>query len=149
MNEHNENKGEDPLRRPIGWWLRHVDGLLDLGFEATLGAQNVTRREWQILNGLAQGTPAAELLDSLNVFEDDGVHDALAGLVLRGWLRTGADNGAVDIADAGRMQHERISAEVRTMRTSVTQGLSAEDYRALVTGLARIAQNLERLIAGR
>ncbi|MBA3339785.1 MAG: winged helix-turn-helix transcriptional regulator [Geodermatophilaceae bacterium] len=142
---------DDPLRRPIGWWLKHVDGLLDLGFEATLGAQGVSRRQWQILNGLAEGTPAEELLESLTVFGDedgvdDGVHDALAGLVLRGWLRTGPDGDALEITDAGRTEQERISAEVLTLRKSVTEGMSADDYRAVVTGLARMAENLDQMI---
>lgn len=61
---------DDPLRQPIGWWLKHVDGPLDLGFETALGAADVSRRQWQILNGLAEGRPAKELLDSLTVFED-------------------------------------------------------------------------------
>lgn len=153
---------DDPLSRPLGWWLKHVDGLLDLGFEATLGAQDVSRRQWQILNGLAEGTPAAELLDSLTVFgDDDGVHDALAGLVLRGWIRTGPDSdalpetetetetvaGSVTITDAGRAQHQLLSEEVRAMRASVSDGLSPEDYQAVVSGLARMAENLERRLA--
>jgi len=146
------------LRRPIGWWLKHVDGLLDLGFEATLGAQDVSRRQWQILNGLAEGTPAAELLDSLTVFgDDDGVHEALAGLALRGWIRSGPDSealpetgtvaGPVTITDAGRAQHQLLSEEVRAMRASVSDGLSPEDYQAVVSGLARMAENLERRLA--
>jgi DNA-binding MarR family transcriptional regulator len=144
---------DDPLRRPIGWWLKHVDALLDVAFEATLGAQQVSRRQWQILNGLAGETPAADLIASLTVFEDaDGVRAALAGLIERGWLRTGAStsgasDASVELSGEGREQHTRIAAEVRAMRTSVTDGLSAEDYRALVTGLARMAENLERRLA--
>ncbi len=161
---------DNPLRRPIGWWLKHLDGLLDLGFEATLGAQDVSRRQWQILNGLIEGTPPAELLASLTVFEESGgVHEALASLVERGWLHSGhridRNIGAasaetsdvppaetsevphVELTDEGRRQHARIAEEVRAMRTSVTEGLSADDYRAVVTGLARMAENLERRLA--
>ncbi len=169
---------DDPLRRPIGWWLKHLDGLLDLGFEATLGVQDVSRRQWQILNGLSEGTPPSELLASLTVFEESGgVHEALASLVERGWLCSGpathvsisaapANTGDaspveatgrsrvettemthVELTVEGRQQHAFIGAEVRAMRTSVTEGLSADDYRAVVTGLARMAENLERRLA--
>lgn len=144
---------DDPLRRPIGWWLKHVDGLLDLGFEATLGVQRVSRRQWQILNGLAEGTPAAELLQSLTVFEDaQGVQAGVTGLLERGWVRTGASNAgasdtAVELTDQGREQHTRVATQIRAMRNSVTDGLSAEDYRAVVAGLARMAENLERMLA--
>ncbi len=168
---------DDPLRRPIGWWLKHVDGLLDLVFEAALGAQDVTRRQWQILNGLSEGTPPAELLASLTVFEESGgVHEALASLVERGWLHSGhrmnrdigtapaaasdeppvgatgtrvetSETPHVELTDEGRRQHARIAEGIRAMRTSVTEGLSADDYRAVVTGLARMAENLERRLA--
>ena len=145
---------DDPLRRPIGWWLKQVDGLLDLGFEATLRAADVSRRQWQILNGLAEGMPAKELLDSLTVFEDaTGVQAAAEALDERGWVDIGdanevASDGAVQLSDEGREQHARISAEVRVMRTAVTDGLSEEDYSAVVSGLARMAANLERRLAG-
>jgi len=169
---------DDPLRRPIGWWLKHLDGLLDLGFGATLGVQDVSRRQWQILNGLSEGTPPSELLASLTVFEESGgVHEALASLVERGWLHSGhrmdrnigtapadasdappidatgtsrgetSETPLVELTNEGRRQHARIAEEIRAMRTSVTEGLSADDYRAVVTGLARMAENLERRLA--
>ena len=144
---------EDPPPRPLGWWLKHVDALLDRSFEATIRARNVSRRQWQILNGLAEGTPAKELLDSLTVFESAaGVQAALDALDRRGWVNIGdaddvASDGAVQLSDEGREQHAHISADVRAMRTAVTEGLSADDYRAVVSGLARIADNLERRLA--
>lgn len=55
--------------------------------------------------------------------------------------------GAVQLSDEGHEQHARISAEVRAMRTAVTDGLSEEGYRAVVTGRAQIAANLERRLA--
>ncbi|CAN5412704.1 MarR family winged helix-turn-helix transcriptional regulator [soil metagenome] len=144
---------DDPLRRPIGWWLKHVDGLLDRSFETILGAEDLSRRQWQILNGLAEGTPGKELLDSLTVFQDaTGVQAALEPLDQRGWVTIGdaddvARDGAVQLSDEGREQHTRILAEIRAMRTAVTDGLSEQDYRAVVSGLARMAENLDRLLA--
>lgn len=66
-------------------------------------------------------------------------------------MRTGASNaGAATrqwLTDQGREQHTRVATQIRAMRNSVTDGLSAEDYRAVVAGLARMAENLERMLA--
>ena len=40
-------------RRPIGFWLKLVDRLLDKRLDETLG--DLTRRHWQVLNVLQQG----------------------------------------------------------------------------------------------
>ena len=44
-------------RRPIGFWLKLVDRLIDEGFDAVLGDAGLTRRHWQVLN-LLQTEPA-------------------------------------------------------------------------------------------
>ena len=44
-------------RRPIGFWLKLVDRLIDEGFDAVLGDAGLTRRHWQVLN-LLQAEPA-------------------------------------------------------------------------------------------
>jgi hypothetical protein len=31
-------------RRPIGYWIKHLDGLIEAAFERTLAGQGVTRR---------------------------------------------------------------------------------------------------------
>lgn len=36
-------------RRPIGYWLKHLDGLIEAAFSRTLAGQGVTRRHWQAL----------------------------------------------------------------------------------------------------
>ncbi len=37
---------------PIGYWLKHLDGLIGGNFERTLAGEGVTRRRWQALNTL-------------------------------------------------------------------------------------------------
>lgn len=60
-------------RQPIGYWLKHLDRLIDEAFERTLGADGLTRRHWQVLNTLAGGTStAASLAVALQPFVDDG-----------------------------------------------------------------------------
>lgn len=37
---------------PIGYWLKHLDGLIGGNFERTLAGEGVTRRRWQALDAL-------------------------------------------------------------------------------------------------
>lgn len=39
--------------KPIGWWLKEVDRLLEASFDQLLAADNLTRRQWQALNAAA------------------------------------------------------------------------------------------------
>ena len=41
-------------RQPIGYWLKHLDRLIDRAFEQSLGASNLSRRHWQVLNTLIE-----------------------------------------------------------------------------------------------
>jgi hypothetical protein len=41
-------------RRPIGYWLKHLDGLLEGAFDRTLAGQGVTRRHWAGAEHLAR-----------------------------------------------------------------------------------------------
>ncbi|MEO6088324.1 MAG: MarR family transcriptional regulator, partial [Umezawaea sp.] len=68
--------------KPIGYWLKHLDELIDTAFEAALG--DVQRREWQVLNVLAVGeTDEAGVVAALRPFSLEG---ALERLVGQGWV---------------------------------------------------------------
>jgi hypothetical protein len=41
-------------RRPIGYWLKHLDGLIEAAVERALAGQGVTRRHGQALNTLQE-----------------------------------------------------------------------------------------------
>jgi hypothetical protein len=59
----------DQDRRPIGYWLKHVDRLIEGAFDRTLADERLTRRHWQVLNTL-QASPAsrAEIGKALEPF---------------------------------------------------------------------------------
>jgi hypothetical protein len=44
-------------RRPIGYWLKHLDRLIEDTFERTLSMEGLTRRHWQVLNTLERTIP--------------------------------------------------------------------------------------------
>ena len=41
--------------RPIGYWLKHLDRLIEATFDRTLADVGLGRRHWQTLNTLAGG----------------------------------------------------------------------------------------------
>ena len=51
-------------QRPIGFWLKLVDNLIDEQFAKTLDEHGVTRMQWQLLNVLARGAASVEMLDA-------------------------------------------------------------------------------------
>ena len=45
----------DAEDRPLGYWLKQVDRLLDDAFDRVLRDEGVTRRHWHVLNVLRRG----------------------------------------------------------------------------------------------
>ena len=50
--------------RPIGFWLKLVDRMIDEQFASTLEEHGVTRRQWQLLNILARENATVQQLDT-------------------------------------------------------------------------------------
>ena len=48
--------------KPIGWWLKELDRLLEASFEQVLAADGLTRRQWQALNAAAGPESVASAL---------------------------------------------------------------------------------------
>jgi hypothetical protein len=133
--------------RPIGWWVKRLDELLEQVVEHALAGAGLTRRHWQVLNQLAAGiTDPAALTASLAPFAGSADLDrVLTDLGARGWLAI-SENGPALSAD-GRVAHGRLSTEVGGMRRLVTDGFSAEEYQRVVAALERMVGNIERALA--
>lgn len=78
------------LSRPIGWWLKQADVLLDAAFDEELEAEEVDRRGWQILTSLTTGPKRREeVAGSLTPFDPPSVvADVIEQLRGRGWSKT-------------------------------------------------------------
>ena len=85
-------------RRPIGFWLKLVDRLLDEGFDRLLGDRGLTRRHWQALTALQDGPATVGELDTrLAPFLDDqepSTRPVLDDLAARGWATWAAGDRA-------------------------------------------------------
>ena len=132
-------------RRPIGFWLKLVDRLIDQGFDRLLGGAGLTRRHWQALTALQAGPATVQELDTrLAPFLDDQeptIGPVLDDLAARGWAARTTGGRAVS-TPAGTAAHGDLLADVSAHRRRVTDGIAAEDYQATVAVLHRMAANL-------
>ena len=131
--------------RPIGYWLKKLDRLIDQQFESQLSTARLSRRQWQLLN-LLDNNPRSvpELQAELQPFIRDSTEDlsdALAGLVTRGWAES--NDNIVNLTETGQAQFEIVKATVTGLRQALMTGISPEEYQATIDVLARMAANLE------
>src|SRR4030095_16926535 len=119
----------EPERRPIGYWLKHLDRLIDQAFERTLDGDGLTRRHWQVLNTLAAApSTEAALTAALQPFVDGdakAVEVVINGFLDRGWVRRLPDGG-IEISDRGRAAHEAGMRRVAETRQRTLCGLTGD-----------------------
>jgi DNA-binding MarR family transcriptional regulator len=131
--------------RPIGFWLKLVDQLIDDQFAATLEEHGVTRRQWQLLNVLHREPSTVVQLDAavapfLSTDDDESSVDHLSELVDSEWVIH--TDGVYTLTDRGSAAFERLSEVVGEQRTIMTAGLSEGEYDQTIAVLERIARNL-------
>lgn len=132
------------VRRPLGYWLKHIDRTIEEQFAQLLAAEGLNRRAWQVLNTLAQAPATAAQLDAaLAPFltEDEPTVAGYADALLTRGDAT-ADDGTYTLTSTGRQTHARVAALVRAQRARVTAGLTPDDYATVIGLLQRIAANL-------
>ena len=131
--------------RPIGYWLKKLDRLIDGRFDQQLGEASLSRRQWQVLNLLKDGPRSEpELQSELEPFlqqAPDDLTGALSRLVTRGWADS--QDNIVTLTDTGQAQFELIKAKVAELRQKLAVGISPEEYRTTIDVLGRMAANLE------
>ncbi|BDH11449.1 MarR family winged helix-turn-helix transcriptional regulator [Streptomyces hygroscopicus] len=131
--------------KPIGYYLKALDALIDEDFARSLSAHELTRRDWQVLNGLAlQGPLTRQTLGRLlGPFWEPGartldeVVHALAG---RG--RITADGDTLALTSAGRRAHAEAASLVDVSRARLLRGLTEDDYVRTVAVLDRMTANM-------
>jgi DNA-binding MarR family transcriptional regulator len=115
--------------KPIGWWLKELDRLLESSFEQVLASDGLTRRQWQTLNAVTLAPFLAGDPGELSAAVDP--------LTARGWLQDER------LTDAGQAALDGLKAKVQTQRARVTAGITGEEYAATIGVLRRMAGNLK------
>ncbi len=132
-------------RRPIGFWLKLVDRLIDDSFDALLGQARLTRRHWQVLNLLHKGPATVQQLDAEAApflgADEPTTRPVVDELCARGWA-TWADRDRVALTEAGTTAHAGLLGKVSDNRRRLTQGITPDEYEATVGVLRRMAANL-------
>jgi len=135
------------MERPIGYWLKHLDRLIEAAAERTFAEEKLTRRHWQIMNILRESPQdAAGLTKAIRAFWDPGaitLDEVTGELTRRGWL-TQDDAGRYTLTPAGQAGHAAVKTKVHGIRSTFVTGLTEQDYRATVQVLQRMAENMER-----
>jgi hypothetical protein len=127
-------------RRPIGFWLKLVDRLIDERLEASLG--DLSRRHWQVLNVVQQGgVRQAEIDARVTPFlrEGETIAQEVSDLQKRGWVTSG---DSVELTELGTTEFQRLLAVVSTDRERLMVDINPDEYAFTVSTLERMARNL-------
>lgn len=132
-------------QRPIGFWLKLVDRLIDDSFDAVLGHAGLTRRHWQVLNLLQEAPATIQQTDAqLAPFLGGGeptTRPVLDDLQARGWI-TWTDAEQAALTEAGSAAHADLRRQVAHSRTRLAADITGEEYTATIDALRRMAVNL-------
>lgn len=128
-------------RRPIGFWLKLVDRLIDKQLDASLGG--LSRRHWQVLNVVQQGRASQTEIDARVrpfIGSEGTTAREVADLQRRGWLASGT--ATVELTELGTKEFARLLELVSADRTTLMIGIAPEEYASAVSVLERMARNL-------
>jgi hypothetical protein len=123
--------------KPIGWWLKHVDGLVESSMDRVLANEGIGRRHWQALNAVAGGADTEAAVAAAVGGETRLVLDQLRA---QHWTQEIA--GRITVTATGSAARGRLVAAIRDYRARITDGVSEEQYRTTLETLQRMARNL-------
>ena len=135
--------------RPLGYWLRLVDRLIDEQFATTLEEHGITRRQWQLMNVLAQAPASVTELDAAiapflaaatEERERESSVEHLTELIESAWVD--ATPTGYELTVRGQAALERLAVVVAEQRTVITAGVTDAEYEQTVGVLQRVAANL-------
>jgi DNA-binding MarR family transcriptional regulator len=145
-----QGRGQDlrvtGARKPIGYWLKHLDRLIEDTFDRTMTDAGLTRRHWQALNTLARGpSRRSELQTALDPFvraDPAALVTIIDELAAFGWVQTGED-GRWCLTASGVAAHQRIQEDVDRTRRLILTNVTADEYTQVIDVLQRMATGLE------
>lgn len=131
--------------RPIGFWLKLVDRLIDEHFVEVLEEHGVTRRQWQLLNVLSAGEAPVAQLDAavepyLDGSDDGSAAEHLTELIESGWVD--ATPGGYELTERGSTAFTRLSDVVDQVRSTLAGDIAEDEYATTLRTLEAMARNL-------
>jgi DNA-binding MarR family transcriptional regulator len=136
---------QGPTAYPIGYWLKRLDRAIDGALDATLAAEDLTRRHWQTMNFLHEGpSDAPALAEALRPFWGQGaitLDEVLSDLERRALVAN--DGGRYALTATGTATRAKLTEQVDVTRRRLVDGVTREEYLATVEVLQRMTANLE------
>lgn len=139
MNTSNPNPGV----RPIGFWIKAADRVLDAAVDAMHAEAGFTRRLWQVLNTIAAHAPCLPetIADALRpMLRADEIEPELQALADRKIVEL--SGGRLRLTEEGRGSLAELSRRQEALRRRVAEGIDADAYATTIATLARIVDNL-------
>ena len=139
--------GRNPVtsHRPLDFWLKLVDTLINLDFQTMLEEHGIVRRQWEMMRMLSRGPASQEDLDAalapfLPAGEPGSFTAELSELSDSGWLTR--LNGVYELTERGRVVHQRLDDVFAQKNSDLADGVPPDEYALVVGVLERIAANL-------
>lgn len=129
--------------RPLGFWLKLLDSLIDQQFAASLEEHGLTRRQWQLMNLLHGGAASVDELDAAIAPFLDGEESStehLDELVESEWVRL--ESSRYSLTDRGTESFAKLRVVVEQSREVVAGDVTDAEYRSTLDVLERMARNL-------
>ncbi|WP_431954774.1 MarR family winged helix-turn-helix transcriptional regulator [Nocardia lijiangensis] len=129
--------------RRIGYLLKELDRLIEARFDDDLAAGGLSRRHWQLLHTLSEGSRSAdELREALAPFwKTQGEWTTeIRTLSSTGLITAEAD--ALTLTVAGRAAHDDTFARIGERRRAMAQGVEPDQFATTLRVLERMIGNL-------
>jgi DNA-binding MarR family transcriptional regulator len=130
--------------RPLGYWVKALDRLIDEQFEQAAEATGLTPGEWRVLNRLSVGAEQTETVEeSLAPLTDSGrpVADTLSALVTEGLVEKQAQEHR--LTNDGYVRADQVeAAAMEQVRAQLGAELEQQEYDDLLATLERLAKAL-------
>ncbi|HBS73360.1 MAG: hypothetical protein CMH38_09965 [Microbacterium sp.] len=134
------NTPETPTPRPLGFWLRALDASLSREIDGRLAAEDVTRRDWMLLN-VIDGSIDAPWPTRQRRGPGHGRGRHLRHLADRGWVEEAGD-GSLSLTDAGREAKQRLAGIIDEVRSRLVETVGEQDYETTVRSLEALTRSL-------
>lgn len=141
-------------RRPLGYWLKLLDQLIEEHLDRVLMREGIRRRHWQALNLLetrsardGRSVPATkeDIAEQLGPFWSGSavtVDEVLDELTGRGWITR---SEPYRLTTAGETAHAALAPIVERAAGQINDGVTTQEQADTVDVLRRMAGNAENL----
>jgi DNA-binding MarR family transcriptional regulator len=136
---------ESAPQPPLEYWLKRADEVVTVHVNQVLEDYGFTRSRWLVLNRIYEaGTIIKEDIGETMKIFTTWLDEILDGFIQKGWLvkRGDGDMAVLTLTESGKSEYEAITALQCEVRRRMLNGVSDQEYAAVVEVLQRMVNNL-------